>query len=638
MDAAAPKPRRSRRGPAPTTPDPIEIAMEAEAGDTAPDSPARTLLINQNRLIIADLHHRGWQIASERAGFALKVLTGVAGLAVAFGLATLVWQAAHARGLVVAPFSVPPELSARGLTGEVVASQVLDKLTQMQEQTSSGRRRESTAGDWGRDLKVVIPSTGVSLGDLQSALRQWLGQETRVSGEVYRTPAGAVLSVRLAGRPAFQAIGDEQNLDALAAQVAEQIMKTTQSYRYGIWLTQNGRGAERLPLLKAVAASNPDVRERAWAWRGIAREAGVAGDWPASRAAALRAITLKPDLAWAWEVLGAAERGLGHSEAAMAANRKALVFLPRDKDLEPWARDPMVDRAQDADDHGDLNGALAALSAQMDPRFAADLKGQVFWGQVRELVGLHRLAEARAKAGEAFGAADAKDSLNWAGTMALIRWRLLLGAEDWEGMIAMSREPNLAGRQRLFGATPAAQRAATGTVQLAFALMMTGDLAGAAAILDSTPLDCDRCLIGRGQLAAAKGDAAGAARCFAKAAAITPSLPQAPFEWGRVKLARNDKAGAIKLFEMAHKLGPRWAEPFDYWGRALLAGGDAKGAAAKFRQADKYAPKWGRNHMLWGEALAAQGNAAEAMVQFKMAADMDLTAVERAELGKRLGL
>jgi hypothetical protein len=136
------------REPAPTTPDPIEIAMEAEAHDRSPDSPARRLLVKQERLV-------GWQIASERAGFALKMLTGLVGLALAAVLSTLVWQAAHARGLVVAPFSVPPELSARGLTGEVVASQVLDKLAQMQEQTATGRRGESTAGDWGRDLKVV---------------------------------------------------------------------------------------------------------------------------------------------------------------------------------------------------------------------------------------------------------------------------------------------------------------------------------------------------------------------------------------------------------------------------------------------------------------------------------------------------
>jgi tetratricopeptide (TPR) repeat protein len=310
--------------------------------------------------------------------------------------------------------------------------------------------------------------------------------------------------------------------------------------------------------------------------------------------------------------------------------------MPRDKDLEPWARDPLVDRAQEADDHGDFNGGLAAFSAQMDPRFAADSGGQIFLGQVRELVGLHRLAEARAKAGEALGAADVKDAVNSAGTLAAIRWRLLLAAEDWPGMIAMANEPHLAGRERLFGATPAAQRTAIGTVQLAFALMMTGDLPGAAAILDATPLDCDRCLIGRGQLAAAKGDAAGADSWFAKAVAMTPSLPQASLEWGRIKLARDDKAGAIKLFQLAHKLGSHWAEPLNYWGEALLAGGDAKGAAAKFREADKYAPKWGRNHMLWGVALAAQGKAAEARVQFTAAAGMDLTTDERAQLSQLL--
>ena len=69
----APQRQRVKAEPAPTTPDPIEIAMEAAAGDTSPDSPARRVLLKQEALI-------GWQIASERAGFALKVLTGLVGL------------------------------------------------------------------------------------------------------------------------------------------------------------------------------------------------------------------------------------------------------------------------------------------------------------------------------------------------------------------------------------------------------------------------------------------------------------------------------------------------------------------------------------------------------------------------------
>ena len=48
---------RTRRERSPTTPDPIEIAMEAEAHDTSPDSPARRVLLKQEKLI-------GWQIAS----------------------------------------------------------------------------------------------------------------------------------------------------------------------------------------------------------------------------------------------------------------------------------------------------------------------------------------------------------------------------------------------------------------------------------------------------------------------------------------------------------------------------------------------------------------------------------------------
>ena len=63
--------RPVKAGPAPTTPDPIEIAMEAEAGDTAPDSPARRVLLGQERLIGADLTLRGWEIADRRAALVL---------------------------------------------------------------------------------------------------------------------------------------------------------------------------------------------------------------------------------------------------------------------------------------------------------------------------------------------------------------------------------------------------------------------------------------------------------------------------------------------------------------------------------------------------------------------------------------
>src|SRR5436190_6530250 len=120
------KPRRPRGERAPTTPDPIEIAMEAEVHDTAADSPARTLLINQNRLV-------GWQIAGERAGLALKLLTASAGLGLAAVLAIMAWHTSRADGFLIKPFSVPPELVQRGVTGEAVANQLLDQLNDIGE-------------------------------------------------------------------------------------------------------------------------------------------------------------------------------------------------------------------------------------------------------------------------------------------------------------------------------------------------------------------------------------------------------------------------------------------------------------------------------------------------------------------------
>jgi hypothetical protein len=49
----------------------------------------------------------------------------------------LAWDAVHGNGLLIEPFSVPPDMAAKGLIGQVVASQVLDRLTTIQTTTVS---------------------------------------------------------------------------------------------------------------------------------------------------------------------------------------------------------------------------------------------------------------------------------------------------------------------------------------------------------------------------------------------------------------------------------------------------------------------------------------------------------------------
>ena len=231
----------------------------------------------------------------------------------------------------------------------------------------------------------------------------------------------------------------------------------------------------------------------------------------------------------------------------------------------------------------------------------------------------------------------AVDPTGAAPRLTLLRWRMLRESEDWPGLIAMAAEPELVARARLFGASAQDQASSAGMIELAYARMMTNDLAGAAAILDRSPADCDRCLIGRGQLAAARGDAAAADRWFAMVLAATPTLPQAAFEWGKVKLARGDATGALALFSQAHKLGPGWAEPLKFRGDALLVQGKPDQALRAYAQAAEHAPRWGGLRLVRGKALAKAGRAAEAQAQWQAAANMDLTPDERGELARVQG-
>jgi tetratricopeptide (TPR) repeat protein len=58
-------------------------------------------------------------------------------------------------------------------------------------------------------------------------------------------------------------------------------------------------------------------------------------------------------------------------------------------------------------------------------------------------------------------------------------------------------------------------------------------------------------------------------------------------------------------------------------------------ALAKFEEADKYAPNWGRLHLMWGEALGYAGKKDEAQKQFALAAGLDTSEADKAELARQ---
>lgn len=577
-----------------------------------------------------ELSHLHWQRFTDRMKAALQVMTAIVGLAVFGALCTMVWKAAHSDGLIVESFTVPPELAQRGLTGQVVATRLLDRLTVMQNETTSSRPARSYANNWGDDLKVEIPETGVSLGEVWHFLRDQLGHETRVNGEVIRTATGIAVTARNGGAAGATVTGPEADLDTLLQQAAEHVYGAAQPYRYASFLNANGRVAEALAIDRRLAASGP-ATERSWGYNGWSSGSADSLSLWARIALLERAMALWPDNFVSLSNLANIQFTAGRAEASLASERKEVALVGRMRP-EDTANDlsslRLVEQAKLTRYLGAYQEAAAATRAILESDSSVFFQG-LATVLAEEMIGVHDLAAARAalpNVVENFRSPDR--NITVVHGLAL---RLAEERQDWravtaEAEIIRQAHKNLPGLTSLF-ATNTAPR-------LALAQAHLGDFAAAAATIAATPGDCNPCLIARAKIAALQKQNARADWWFARAVAAAPSIPFAYQDWGRALLARGDADGAIAQFTLSNKKGPHFADAIEGWGEALMAKSQSHLALAKFAEAEKYAPNWGRLHLKWGEALVYSGKPAEAAKHFARAAALDLPPSEKAELRK----
>ena len=85
----------------------------------------------------------------------------------------------------------------------------------MQDITYSSRPPQSYENNWGDNLKVEIPETGISIGELQQFLKDWLGHDTHITGEVWRTQSGIAVTAREGTEAGATFTGPESDLDGL---------------------------------------------------------------------------------------------------------------------------------------------------------------------------------------------------------------------------------------------------------------------------------------------------------------------------------------------------------------------------------------------------------------------------------------
>ena len=232
------------------------LALERAGQNSRPadsPAPADAFLKKETEKLEYEIHHLRLSHFDKQLSVALKLMTIAVGAVIAVAAAVLTFSAARHHGLVIEAFSAPPDLSARGLSGEVLATQMLDKIATLQAATATDRPPESYENNWGDDIKVEIPETGVSIGELNRGLRRWLGKETRISGEVVRTDTGLAVSARAGAHAAQTFQGDGGELDALMQRAAEAVYAQTQPYRYAVYLASKGKMDEAIAAYAKLA-------------------------------------------------------------------------------------------------------------------------------------------------------------------------------------------------------------------------------------------------------------------------------------------------------------------------------------------------------------------------------------------------
>jgi hypothetical protein len=605
---------------APTTPDPIEMAMEAEAAGHAPRGIAVEFLIEQKRLT-------RWQVANERAAFTLRVLTGLAGIAAAAVLGAMLWTASQSATLVVDSFSVPPDLATQGMTGQVAASRILDGMTAIQAKIDSQRAPSSFSRAWDGGIQVAIPSTGITFGELMRELRGWLGHDRHVSGEIVHTPNGLSLTVRLGGDAGRTFEGSAGELPVLLARGAEGAYAVAEPYRWANQLRSQGRFAEAEPLFRSMAA-NGSVSDRAWALLGLGNIArDVSGDRVALRYFAAAART-NPRLLTPPSNLGYGLTALGHPEAA----RAWLRIARRNANSGGGVRPDMLAaaRARTEGQYAAVLGDLLAAERIQRQGMARGPQGANISVAARVAIaqlGLHDIRAARAT----MAAPDPSQTRNL-GTILFERdlaaARIAAATGAWAEAVRLSDVSALRSQYSGISDAVACLLEPLG----AYAMARAGEIGGAEARVGKTPLDCYDGVIFRGRIAELAGNRAHADHWFGQAVKMAPSIAFAHQAWAEAKLARGDLEGAAAEAAAAAELAPRFADPRETQGEVLLAQRDARRAAARFAEAAQLAPRWGRLRLKWGEALAARGDRAAAQAQWRWATTMDLTSAERAEL------
>jgi tetratricopeptide (TPR) repeat protein len=523
--------------------------------------------------------------AIDRLKLGLNLFAAVGATVVGVGVLVMLHDAFTSHAVVIDAFKAPSALAPRGLTGEVIAADILDALQKMQHATHAIEKQQDARGAWASDIKIEVPDTGVSIGEVDRLLHQRFGHDLHIDGELVQTETGGLaLTVRGDGAPGATFAGGPGDLEKLTTQAAEYVYGRSQAQRFAAYLVSAGRFADAVGFIQ-------DAFPRA---KTDAERAQLANTWgnayilqnqprPAAEKYRLSMSLLKPRTKGWWKawinLTNSTEASLGEEAGWREAHAFLQAAAAAPKGEQPELRVMgapasvtwdfplgLASLQQDAT----LNGGAGASATPNGPAFAD----------------VYALMHDQDRAARYLASSDPDDPLTKAEAL------LLPGYAALDRGDARSAAGPLDALYKMWLADPRLQVADNYAPCFAgLADGLDGRVKDAEAIFARIPGE-SLCVAMHGDVLAHAGDEAGAQRVWAEGRKAFPDLPTIPLHRGLYFLGKGDLMAAEADLSLAAAKGPHWADPWKAWGDVLAREGRWKEAVARYDEARKHAPAW----------------------------------------------
>ena len=514
----------------------------------------------------------------------MQIFLALAATVIGLGVLVMLHDAFTSRSVVVDAFKAPPALASRGLSGEVVAVGVLDALQKMQEATRTTDKALSTRGAWASDIRIEVPETGVSIGEINRMLHERFGHDLHIDGELVQTDTGGLaLTVRGEGFPAATFTGGPGDLGRLTVQAAEYVYGRSQPDRYASYLVDENRNADAIAFLQRAFPRASSDAERGWmanswgnAYAGLFQPVQAAGKYRLAMALSKPRSTL-----WwtAWGDLVGTLAGIDEEaawresrallQAAAAAPKREQPGLRRLGNPAQTTWDLPLQLAANLDE-AKLNGGAGAGSILIAP----------------QLADAYAWMHDPANAARYIAASDPDDPTTKAEVL-LLQGYAALDRDAAAGAVAP-----LEAFYKAWAADPNLQYVYSNQACFAgLAYGLAGHPTEAEAVFKRVGVQ-SLCYAFHGDVLAQAGDAAGAERVWAEGLKAGPDLPAVPLHRGLFELAQGDLKAAETDVSAAAAKAPHWADPWKAWGDVLAHEGRWSEALAKYDEALKSAPAW----------------------------------------------